>query len=92
MGATVDGVTLLFEDLALPLQFGLARDHRVEELDLGKEQSLRLQLEGHAVAHVVDEFLKTEEFDAAQGAPVTPVDVDLHLGNSNPMNDRISSD
>ena len=85
-------VTLLFEDLALPLEFGLARDHRVEELDLSEEQSLRLQLQRHAVPHVVDELLQTEELDAAQRAPVAPVDVDLHLIRNNivqsPFNHR----
>ncbi len=71
--------TLLFKYASLALQLGLARDHRIEELDLGKEESLRLQLEGHAVADIVDELFETEELDAAEGAPVAPVNVDLHF-------------
>lgn len=70
---------MLLEDAPLPLELGLARDHRVEELDLGKEEPLRLQLEGHPVTDVVDKLFEAEELDAAEGAPVTPVDVNLHL-------------
>lgn len=71
--------TLLFEDASLALQFGFARDHRVEELDLGKEQPLRFELESHPVPDVVDELFEAQELDSAQGAPVAPVNVDLHL-------------
>ena len=72
-------VTLLFEYLSLALEFGLPGDHGIEELDLGEEQSLRLQLQRHSVTHVVDELFQTQEFHAAQRTPVAPVDVDLHL-------------
>ena len=72
-------LALLAEDLALAPQLGLARDHGVEELDLGEEEPLRLELQRHPVAHVVDELLEAEELDGAQRAPVAPVDVDLQL-------------
>ena len=72
-------LALLAEDLALSPQLRLPRDHGVEELDLGEEKPLRLELQRHAVTHVVDELLETEELDGAQGAPIAPVDVDLQL-------------
>ena len=72
-------LALLAEDLALSPQLGLARDHGVEELNLGEEEPLRLELQRHAVTHVVDELLEAEELDGAQRAPVAPVDIDLQL-------------
>ena len=72
-------LALLAEDLALSPQLRFPRDHGVEELDLGEEEPLRLELQRHAVTHVVDELLEAEELDGAQGAPVAPVDVDLQL-------------
>ena len=72
-------LALLPEYLPLSAELWLSGDHRVEELDLGEEEALRLQLQRHAVADVVDELLQAEELDRAQGAPVAPVDVDLQL-------------
>ena len=70
---------MLLEYASLALQLWFTRDHRIEELDLGEEESLRLQLESHAVADVVDELFEAEELDAAQRAPIAPVNVDLHF-------------
>lgn len=58
-------VTLLFENAALALELRFARDHRIEEFDLGKEKSLRFQLESHAVPDIVDELLEAQKLDAA---------------------------
>jgi hypothetical protein len=57
---------LLFENAALALEFWFARDHRIEEFDLGKEKSLRFQLESHAVPDIVDELLEAQKLDAAK--------------------------
>ena len=59
-------VTLLLENASLALEFWFARDHRIEELDLGEEKSLRFQLEGHAVADIVDELFEAQKLDAAK--------------------------
>jgi hypothetical protein len=59
-------VTLLFEYASLALELWFTRDHRIEELDLGKEKSLRFQLKGHAVPDIVDELFEAEKFDAAK--------------------------
>lgn len=48
---------LLLEYLPLSLQFWLPRDHWIEKLDFGKQQALRLQLQRHAVPHVVNKLL-----------------------------------
>lgn len=46
---------------------------------LREEQPLGLQLQRHAVPHVVHELVEAEELDGAQRPPVAPVDVDLKL-------------
>lgn len=69
----------LLEDALLPLQFRPLGYHRVEELNLGKKQALRLQMQHHSIAIIIDELFEPQENDAAQRAPVFPVDANLQL-------------
>lgn len=46
---------------------------------LGKQQSLRFQLQRHPMAVVIDELFQSEKFDCTQRAPVSPEYADFQF-------------
>lgn len=56
-----------------------------ESENLDEEDSLRLQLETHAVSPVVQEVLQPQELHAAQRPPVSPEHGDLQLPGLDPQ-------
>ena len=69
----------LGEELLLAAQLGPRPYERIDELDLGEEDALRLHVDRHAVQIVVDEVLQAQVLDRTQTPIVLPVDADLQL-------------